>query len=403
MRKFARLLFFLLLTDSLFAADFFSGQAGLMANFKNMNNFGFEPALNFDGFLAGQLALSNAFSIRGEFSIQTGDLFENGLMKEDNSAVFRIDEISATFTKSFAGVNHSISLFKGFFESIGSCQFIGRHLGVKNYSSFLTKNYLGLNGLNVYNVYGNGLSYTLTSKRLPMAFGFILSDNYESPEPDARSQVNFDLRYAVTCPALTMESLAGLGAPLYNKDDNGKDVVLLIETFYFHTGVNLLLLNPYSPLSFLIQGGFEYLPLKKTDRSKTFSKDELFLLFETRINPGLAKCYISLFHFPEDKRKKLVFADDAMGINLRIFGEKLHTETREYDIGVNLTGGLKTSHFSDLTDLDFKKEMDFTVTPFTELDLNGGRFTLALQVGITKFVDDDEGGLKLHVGYKKDI
>ena len=80
MKKFARAVFILLFSNSLFAADFFSGEAGLMANLKNMNNFGFDPALEIDGFLAGQLAISDAFSIRGEFSIQTGDLFENGLM-----------------------------------------------------------------------------------------------------------------------------------------------------------------------------------------------------------------------------------------------------------------------------------------------------------------------------------
>ena len=402
MKKIVQTAFILIFSQALFAADYFSGEAGLLANFINTENYGFEPALKFNGFLSGQLAFSNSFSVRGEFSIQTDDLFDEGLMKEVSST-FRFNEISATYNKSFANVNHSFSIFKGCFESLGSEQFISRHLGVQKYSSFLTQNYLGLNGTNVYDLYGTGLSYTLTSKRLPVCTGFVISRNYENVENCA--QLNTDIRFGFTSKALTVDALAGLGAPLYTTDDNDNDVVLLIETLYFHTGVDILLGNEYSILSMLLQGGFEYLPVKKTSRSAEsyLHKDEIYLLLEGRLSGGPSKFYISFFHIPDSMLDKMSFIDDNIGVNTRIFADKLYTKNHEYNIGLNFMAGLKGITFANLDEIDVNENFDLKLIPFTEISLNGGLLTCALQVGITRYANNDDEALKLHIGYKKEL
>ncbi|MBQ4379190.1 MAG: hypothetical protein II821_08360 [Treponema sp.] len=413
MKKIVKTAIIMLFSTPLFAADFFSGEAGLMANFENQEKFKFDPTLCFDGFLSGQIALSNALSVRGEFSIRTSDLLEDGIMQEVDS-IFRINELSATFTKSFGGFNHTLSAFKGCFESIGSGQFIQRHLGVKPYGSFLTNSFLGLNGIYAYDLYGTGGSYTITSKRLPLAMGLVISKTPEdqSPEDEICPLLNTDLRFAYYNSVLMIDALAGITAPLRTTNDSGEDVVLLIDTLYFHTGIDLHLLSPYSPVSFLFQAGVEYFPLKKTSKAVTFQNDSVYLLEETRLNSGTAKCYITVFHIPEElgnlkvsKIGKSVFIEEPLGANIRFFGEKLHTKNREYDAGLNVMAGLKGIHFSNINDLDLNKDLNIKIIPFTEIDVNNGRLTAALQVSITEFANNEDEGsaLKLHLGYKKEL
>jgi hypothetical protein len=51
------------------------------------------------------------------------------------------------------------------------------------------------------------------------------------------------------------------------------------------------------------------------------------------------------------------------------------------------------------------KDLNIKIIPFTEIDVNNGRLTAALQVSITEFANNEDEGsaLKLHLGYKKEL
>ena len=112
------------LSSMLFAFPSFSGETGILEDFENEDSRGFDPSLYLRGFFSGQLSLSDSISVRGEFSLRTGDMYESGFTNETEDSVFRINELSATFTKSFAGATHTLSFFTGLFETVGSENFV---------------------------------------------------------------------------------------------------------------------------------------------------------------------------------------------------------------------------------------------------------------------------------------
>ena len=405
MKKVLKAIIFLL-SPNVFAASFFSGEAGLAADFINQKSFAFDPALAFNGFLGGQLSLSNSLSVQGEFSIQTSDMYENGFSKEALS-IFRINEISATCTKTFLGATHTLTFFKGYNESIGSQKFISRRLGTENFSSLLTETYLGQNGFNAYEVFGTGGTYSMTLREYPMSFGLSVSRNNENVEDV--SQLNLDFRFATESRYLTLDFLAGLGAPLYTKNSSDEDVVLLIDTLYYHSGADLLLGNKYSTAALFLQFGFEYLPVKSSDKSKDFDIDDMHIIFEPRFKFKDARLYISIFNIPEEKLNqnaligKNILLEETFGIDFQMFAETIYKKKRNYSAGIHCMVGFEGKHFMDFSDNDFIDKMNVKFCPFTEIDANGGKMAVQLSANMNKFADGIPGALKLRIGYKKDL
>jgi len=99
----------------------------------------------------------------------------------------------------------------------------------------------------------------------------------------------------------------------------------------------------------------------------------------------------------------MTFIDDNIGVNTRIFADKLYTKNHEYNIGLNFMAGLKGITFANLDEIDVNENFDLKLIPFTEISLNGGLLTCALQVGITRYANNDDEALKLHIGYKKEL
>ncbi|MBR1721807.1 MAG: hypothetical protein IJ727_04895 [Treponema sp.] len=395
-KRLCLILFFLF--PKLFATSFFSGDFGLMANFINKKNFGIDPALTFTGFLGGQLALSQSLSLDGEFSLQTDDLYENGFSKEAY-AVFRVNEISMTYSKSFAGATHTFTFFKGFNEPIGSQKFITRRLGVENFSSYISSNYLGQNGLNAYEVFGTGGSYSLTMKSIPMSLGLVVSKNRENDEDV--SQLCTDIRLAYSSKIMSIDFLAGLGAPLYTKNSSNEDVVLLIDTLYLHSGIDFLLGNKYSPASLFLQCGFDHLSIKKGDKSKDFEPENTSLILEPRFKLGDARLYITAFNFPDEKTGKAILIDDTCGLNIAMFAETMYKKGRNYSAGIHCMASFEGKHLNDYSDSDFMEVMNVKFCPFAEIDADKGKLNFMLQANLTKFADSKPEAFKFHIGYKK--
>lgn len=405
MKKVLKAIIFLLAPD-IFATTFFSGEAGLAADFINMKSFGIDPALTFNGFLGGQLAISNSFSVQGEFSIQTADLYDNGFSKEAD-AIFRINEISGTYTKSFAGATHTFTFFKGYNESIGSQKFITRRLGTEDYTSLLTESYIGQNGFNAYEVFGTGGSYSMTLREYPMSFGLVISRNNENSEDV--SQLNLDFRFATETRYLTLDFLTGLGAPLYTKNSSDEDVVLLIDTLYLHGGADLLLGNKFSTTALYMQCGFEYLPVKSSDKSKDFEIDDMYIIFEPRFKFHDARLYVSLYNIPDGKIVtdrlvgKNILIEDTFGFDLQMFAESIYKKRRNFTSGLHCMVGFEGKHITDFSDKDFMDKMNVKFCPFAEIDANGGKLDVMFSANMNKFSEGTPGAIKFHVGYKKDL
>ncbi len=389
-----------LLTSNLFASTFFSGEGGGALNFINNKAFGFDPVMNFSGFLGGQLTLSNSLSLQGEFSIQTADLFDKGITKEAPST-FRINEISATFTKTFAGATHTLTFFKGYNESIGTQKFIQRRLGTEKFSSILTENYLGQNGISAYEVFGTGGSYSLTLRDKPLALGLIVSRNNENSEDV--SQLNTDLRAATSNRFFTLDFLAGLGAPLYTKNSSDEDVVLLIDTLYLHTGFDFLLGNKYSTGSLFCQCGFEYFPVKSSAKSKSYEWADTYILIEPRFKFGDARLQLSVFNIPQNKLGKSLLLEDGVGGNFSAFVETMYKNHRNYSAGIHCMVSFEGRQITNLKDGNLNDCMNMKFCPFTKLEADNGELNIMLQANVTKFADSKPGALKLHIGYKKDL
>ena len=385
--------------SSLFASTLFSGETGIQANFSNSKISKFDPALNFDVFFAGQFSLSNALSVRGELSLETSDTYKSGPFT-DTDSVFRIDEVSTSYVKAFGGFTHTLSMFLGYFETIGSQQFIKRQLGVQDFSSPVTVSYLGLNGGSVYSVFGFGGAYALKFNDLPISTGFVISRNNENEDDVA--QLNIDWRFASSFRYFTIDLLAGIGAPLYTRDQKNNKIVLLIDTLYFHTGFDMLIGNRYSS-SLFMQCGFEYLPIKSSSKSKEIEARDIYLLLEPRIVIKDLRLYLTAFSIPEEKIEKMSFIDDTLGINFAFFTNGLYTRNRDYSAGINWTVSFEGKNFKDITDTDLIDVMNIKVAPYVDISTMGGKLTLMFQANVTKFTGNDGDAMKLNIGYKKEL
>jgi len=354
-------LLFMTISPSLFATSFFSGESGATAAFVNKNSRAFDPAIFIDGYFAGQITLSNAFSLRGEFSLRTPDMYDKGFTKEAEDSIFQINELSATVTKSFAGATHTLSGFTGHFESAGSQQYIMRHLGTEKFSSILTENYEG------------------------------------------QPQMNGDFHLAAAFRYMNLDFVGGVAAPLSTIDANGDKVFLLIDTLYYHMGLDLLLGNKAMPFSLFAQYGFEYLPIKSPETAKSLVPSEIYLLIEPRFDFGKTKLHLTAYSMPKESVSKMVRLDDTMGASISIFSDRLHTGKRNYTAGFNTTVSFEDKYFNDLEDKNLLDKLNVKLMPFAEIDVNEGKLSLLLQVGVRKLIDDKPNAVKINIGYKKEL
>lgn len=398
---------------------FFNGYTGAKGDFYSDPSTadtkdGFDPLLEIQAYFAGQLNISKKLLVRSEFSIQSQDIFKSGLFN-DTVAKFCINELSSTYVKPFLGNTQYISAFFGTFEPIGSDVFLQRQFGMKPITSLLTESWLGLRGSYIYPFYGAGASYILHLDSWPIAAGVYLYKNHAENEDDD-DQINIDWRFATTTKYLTIDFAAGIGAPL-SKKYNNDDVILLIDTLYLHTGLEVLVGNRYGQSLFL-QAGFEQLAVRsKKEEENTIKDNEIYLLFEPRFATKNCNVHVSLFNFPsrllessEDwPNKKLIFIEDSLGLNLAIFTDNFFIKNRNASFGVHTTLSFEDKYLYDLK-ITSKEDVealtdDFNVkvSPFLTLPVMSGTLHLMLQATITEMKSGWEHAVKCNIGYKAQL
>lgn len=381
----------------------FSGYAGIKGDVtQDASSDSIDPELSIQSYFAAQFDFSSDFLIRTEFSIRTDDIINTGLF-EDTEAIFCIDELSATYIKPFLGITQYFSLFVGTFEPIGSDVFLQRHFGIKPIASLITENWLGLKGSTVYPFYGVGASYVIQMNAKPVATGIYIYKNDENEEEE--NQINLDLRFSSATNFFSVDLAAGIGAPL-NTKNGSEDVILLIDTLYLHTGIDVLIGNNYSNALF-VQAGFDNLPIKAEDDVLEIDADDVYLLVEPRLYTQKYKAHLSMFSLPEKTVEKLVFVEDTFGFNLSIFTEKLYIKNKDFTFGFHTTVSFPDKNFyyaiKHTGDL-FSDDVNYKISPFVSFKLLGGIFKTMLQVKLNQMNGDDwQNAVKLNLGFKAQL
>ena len=424
MKQKMRFLFMLVVFVSSFSAQseiFFSGFTGVKGDFysdpETKEEKEFDPLLEIQAYFSGQLNISRKFMVRGEFSVQSEDIFKSGIFN-DTEALFCINELSATYVKPFLGNTQYISAFFGTFEPIGSDVFLQRQFGMKPITSLVTESWLGLKGSYIYPFYGAGAAYILHFDKWPIASGFYLYKNHAENEDDD-DQVNFDWRFATTMQYVTMDFAVGIGAPLSKKYE-GDDVILLIDTLYLHTGVELLIGNRYSHSVFM-QAGFEQVAIRSKKEENKLKDNEMYLLFEPRFTTQSCKIHITFFNFPESlfktrgdwPNKKLIFVEDTLGLNVAIFTDGLYIKNKNISFGINTTLSFPNHYLFDLKKMnelfkdnedDSSKNFNIKLSPFLTLPVMSGELHMMFQANITDIRTEGwQQAIKLNVGYKAQL
>ncbi|MBQ9207035.1 MAG: hypothetical protein IJ158_10030 [Treponema sp.] len=387
-------LFFLSSIPSLFATTFFSGETGIAAKFTNDSVYEFDPTFGVDGYFAGQFALTNNLSLRGEFSIQTGDIFAAGLTKDVDS-VFRINELSATYIKTALDTTHTFSLFTGYFENIGTQQFIQRHLHVQNYASPLTETYLGQSNANAFSIYGIGGEYSVTFKQIPLAVGLIFNKSGKNGD---NPQLNLDLRGATSFRYVTIDLLGGL-----NGENKTTNAFIHIDTVYVHLGLDMLIGNNYTPFAFYTQAGLSYLMTSKSNETSDFDIKQLYFLVEPRFQAKGVRFSITAYNIPQDQVNKLFFIDETLGANFRLYLNELHTSKREYAVGLNAGADFTGKFMNNFTDSDIIDSMNIKISPFAEIEALGGKIEAMLKLNVSNLMEENKTVFKFHVGYRREL
>ena len=106
---------------------------------------------------------------------------------------------------------------------------------------------------------------------------------------------------------------------------------------------------------------------------------------------------------PKESVSKMVRLDDTMGASISIFSDRLHTGKRNYTAGFNTTVSFEDKYFNDLEDKNLLDKLNVKLMPFAEIDVNEGKLSLLLQVGVRKLIDDKPNAVKINIGYKKEL
>lgn len=390
--------------QNMYAAPFFSGYAGIKDDVtSDPDSSSFDPVMTAQAFFAGQIAFSPNFLVRTELSVQTADILKAGLFK-DTDATFCIDELSLTYRHQLLNTSQYFSLFLGTYEPIGSDLFLQRQFGIKPISSHITESWLGLHGSVVYPFYGAGGSYVIHFDKAPIASGIYIYENHENDNDDA--EMNVDFRIASVMQYFTVDFAAGLGAPLETKNGDA-NVILLINTLYLHTGINMLIGNSYTSSLFL-QGGFANLPVRAEDTSTKLDSSDIYLIAEPRLVTRQFQAHLTMFSFPQETADKLVFIDDTFGFNLALFTDNLYVRNTNVTFGFNTTLSFPGKNFLDLSDklaLFDNDGYNVRVSPYVALPVMTGTLHLMLQATITDFIRGESwpSALEFNIGYKAQL
>lgn len=394
------ILFLILLSATTFAFSnnfFFSGLAGGKIDMaSDVEAEKYDPTLSLQSFFSGQFGFSENAWCHLEFSIDTNDLIGSSVFHKTDS-YFQLDELSVTFRQSLDAINNYVSFFMGTYDPIGSDIFLQRQFNINPITSTLTESWLGMAGSLLYPHFGLGISDVIHFSK-PMAAGLYIYLNHEDEDYYV---INGDVRYACAYRFLTLDVAAGLGAPLAQKY-KAENVIVVVETLYWHVGTTLLVGNNYTQ-SFFLQAGIYNASFKPNDNGLFVYKDDFYLFVEPRFRSKTMQIHLTVFSLPKTTVEDLLFIHDTFGINLDIFYDQFAIRNKSFKFGFHTSLSFPEKYIFDISSPLFESidSFNINITPYIETNILNGELNAMVNFGIMNFVRGEaHKAISISVGYK---
>ncbi|MCR5613997.1 hypothetical protein [Treponema sp.] len=394
----------LIMSNTAFADITFSGMAGGTIGVAGQTGQDAGFNIPFAAFAAIQLNFDSWGIFRSNLGLITKSL-ANGNIFTGQDATLKMNEISLVLTRINADVKHYFGFYLGTYEVVGRDEFLQRQFGIDPISSLLTKSVSTLSpGIPLYDNQGTGFSYTASFGKLPGVAG---ANIYLSFTSNNTPQLNIDLRTAWTSNFITADISFGVGAPLQNKYAN-TDVILLIDTIYFHAGATILLGSRYTH-GLLLQAGIQSVKLTPGSFDRNFSTaEDITFLIEPRIYTKSVKSRVTLYNIPEKALNETLYLRDPFGVAFTIYSDTIPVKNNSMTFGTHLIASFKETNVLDffqlnLLDLKAWPELNIYATPYVILPVGSGNLEIMGQIGVCNVINNIYIKYQAKVGYKKNF
>ena len=400
------IIFTLFSFTGIFASSFFTGYAGGKFEYTADAKTGdddkttYDPNLKLQAFFAGQFNFTSNLWGRMEFSIDTADFINQTLFSATESD-FQVDEISLTVRSMGLSFANYFSTFMGTYDAIGSDIFLQRYFSIEKIASELTNSWLGLAGSILYPHFGIGICDILRFYSQPIAMGAYIYLNHED---ESYYVVNADVRAACNYRFFTADFACGIGAPISDKY-KGQDVLLAIESIYWHCGTTILVGNNYTQALFL-QAGLFNAEFGASSNTLNSSPDDIYLLLEPRFTIKSSHLNITVYSLPSSTVKDLLYLDDTLGININIYSEALKMNGTPFKLGCHTTLSFSEKTFLNLAEfasffVGDTKCFNVNIIPYFSTQFLSGELNALLKVECLDFVTGEwYEGISANLGYK---
>ncbi len=342
--------------------------------------------LKASAFYLGQFSLDNSFSARGQFLVETEEIFKNGVFQH-TPAFFTIKELSTSYRFLTGNVNHYISFFLGEFDSFGSDSFAKKYFGATNVTSPALLPKAGLDTIGIFNFNGIGLAYS-AKLASPQTLSMYFYYNQDEKEIEVDGELvskksrflHSDLRFSSVWDSLILDTDIGITLPLKTSyvgaDGEDKDVFLLIDTAKLRTGFSMLLGN--NPITNLfLQFGSPSINLIDDDSDSAIDLNDMYLYMEPRFTGNFLKCNIAFFWIPQTNVTGLKFIHNPLGININFTSQPIILFEKNADFGCNIS--VSTPSITESISIDVQ------VSPYLNLYTEKGAFEIITTINPLNF------------------
>ena len=356
--------------------------------------------LKASAFYLGQFSLDNSFSARGQFLVETEEIFKNGVFQH-TPAYFTIKELSSSYRFLTVNVNHYISFFLGEFDSFGSDSFTKKYFGATNITSPALLPKTGLDTIGIFNFNGIGLAYS-AKLASPQTLSMYFYYNQDEKEIEVDGEIvneksrfiHGDFRFSSVWDSLILDTDIGITFPLktsyLGQDGEDKDVFLLIDTAELRTGFSMLLGN--NPITNLfLQFGSPNINLIDNDSDSTIDLSNMYLYMEPRFTGNFLKCNVAFFWIPQNNVDGLKFIHNPLGININFTSQPIILFEKNADFGCNIS--VSTPSITESISIDVQ------VSPYLNLYVENGAFEIITTINPLNFKELNKL-FSTSVGYK---
>jgi len=135
----------------------------------------------------------------------------------------------------------------------------------------------------------------------------------------------------------------------------------------------------------------------KTSESNDLSLDNLFALFEVRLNAAPLKIYMTGFCMPQTMYESLFYISSPYGTSVTVFSDSLNISTLKSELGMSYTFAIQDTALKNKADT--LSAYGLYIAPFFTLNFYGGKATAAARFNVLH-LDDWNKTFAIKIGYE---